>query len=52
MIGFGDVHKKPHVYRAVIEGLGYGLLDGLHKIEEASGKKVTRLAVSGGASQK
>lgn len=51
MIGFGDVHKKPHVYRAVIEGLGYGLLDGLHKIEKASGKKVTRLAVSGGASQ-
>lgn len=51
MIGFGDVHKKPHVYRAVIEGLGYGLLDGLHKIEKASGRKVNYLAVSGGASQ-
>ena len=51
MIGFGDVHKKAHVYRAVIEGLGYGLLDGLKQVEQASGTRVTRAAVSGGASQ-
>lgn len=51
MIGFGDVHRKPHIYRAVIEGLAYGLLDGMHKIEKASGRKVGYLAVSGGASQ-
>lgn len=51
MIGFGDVHKKSHVYRAVIEGLGYGLLDGMHSIEKASGRKIRHIAVSGGASQ-
>ncbi|NNF99127.1 MAG: carbohydrate kinase [Desulfobacteraceae bacterium] len=51
MIGFGDVHKKAHVYRAVIEGLGYALLDGLHTIEKVSKNKVGRVAVSGGASQ-
>ncbi len=51
MIGFGDVHKRAHVYRAVIEGLGYALLDGLHKIEKAAGAKIEKAAVSGGASQ-
>jgi sugar (pentulose or hexulose) kinase len=51
MIGFGDVHKKQHVYRAVIEGLIYGLLDGKVKIEKVSGTKIRKLTVSGGASQ-
>jgi sugar (pentulose or hexulose) kinase len=51
IIGFGDVHKRAHVYRAVIEGLGYALLDGLHKIEHAGGFEVEKVAVSGGASQ-
>ena len=51
IIGFGDVHKKPHIYRAVIEGLVYALKDGKEKIEKVSGTKITRLAVSGGASK-
>ena len=51
MIGFGDVHKKPHVYRAVIEGLMFALRDGKEKIEKVSGQKIHKLAVSGGASQ-
>jgi len=51
MIGFGDVHGKPHVYRAVIEGLAYALLDGLHKMENAGKFTVKKVAVSGGASQ-
>ncbi|MBF0301892.1 MAG: FGGY-family carbohydrate kinase [Desulfamplus sp.] len=51
IVGFGDVHKKAHVYRAVIEGLCYGLLDGLNKIEKACGTTVKMLAVSGGGSQ-
>ncbi|MBF0468362.1 MAG: FGGY-family carbohydrate kinase [Desulfamplus sp.] len=51
MVGFGAVHKKAHVYRSVVEGLCYALLDGLKKIEKVCGKKVTSLAVSGGASQ-
>jgi sugar (pentulose or hexulose) kinase len=51
IVGFGDVHKKAHVYRAVVEGLCYGLLDGLKKIEKACGSTAKILAVSGGASQ-
>lgn len=51
MIGFGDVHTKAHVYRAVIEGLGYALLDGLHTLEKRGKTKIIKAAVSGGASQ-
>ena len=51
MIGFGDVHTRSHVYRAVIEGLAFGLLEGLHKMEKKGKQKVNKLAVSGGASQ-
>ncbi len=51
LIGFGDVHERGHLYRAIIEGLGYGLKDGLESIERVSRVKVKTLAVSGGASQ-
>lgn len=51
MIGFGDVHKKCHVYRAVIEGLAFGLQDGIRKMEKKIKTTFTRAAVSGGASQ-
>ncbi|MCW7753699.1 FGGY-family carbohydrate kinase [Desulfobotulus sp. H1] len=51
LIGFGDVHTRAHVYRSVIEGLAYGLLDGLHRIEKKGGSGIQTLAVSGGASQ-
>lgn len=51
LIGFGDIHTRAHVYRSVIEGLGFALYQGLGKIEKASGQKVKKIAVSGGASQ-
>jgi sugar (pentulose or hexulose) kinase len=51
IIGFGDVHTRAHIYRAVIEGLGYALRDGLYRIEKVTRSKVKTLAVSGGASQ-
>ncbi|RLD43516.1 MAG: carbohydrate kinase [Bacteroidetes bacterium] len=51
IIGFGDVHKKEHIYRAVIEGLCYGLLDGMRKLEKRGNLKIKKLAVSGGAAQ-
>ena len=51
MIGFGDVHGRAHVYRAVIEGLGYALLEGLRKIQKAGKLRVKQLTVSGGAAQ-
>jgi sugar (pentulose or hexulose) kinase len=51
IIGFGDVHDRAYLYRAIIEGLAYGLKEGLHSIERAGGVKARELAVSGGASQ-
>lgn len=51
IIGFGDVHRKPHVYRAVIEGLAYGLRNGMNTLEKRGHLRFTHLAVSGGASQ-
>ena len=51
IIGFGDVHDRAYVYRAIIEGLAFGLRDGLHAIEKAGRTRVRELAVSGGASQ-
>ncbi len=51
IIGFGDVHKKSHVYRAVIEGLGFALYDGLMTLQRSGGFKAQQITVSGGASQ-
>lgn len=51
IIGFGDVHTRAHIYKAIIEGINYGLLAGLEGLEKRSGTKVQRLMVSGGGSQ-
>jgi sugar (pentulose or hexulose) kinase len=51
MIGFGDIHTKAHVYRAVIEGLAYALLEGVQILEKRGKTHIRKLAVSGGASQ-
>lgn len=51
LIGFGDVHKRAHVYRAILEGLAYELRSGKEQIEKRSGTKIKHLRVSGGGSQ-
>ncbi len=51
IIGFGDVHTRAHVYRAMIEGLTYALREGKELLEKRSGQKLQRLRVSGGGSQ-
>ena len=51
MIGFSEKNKKEHIYRAVIEGLCYGLLEGMKRLERRGGFKFKSIAVSGGASQ-
>ncbi len=51
IIGFGDVHTRAHVYRAILEGLGYALRDGLERTERRTGTKVRELRVSGGGSR-
>ena len=51
IIGFGDVHTRAHIYRAIIEGLTYALREGKERIEKRGGAKITRVRVSGGGSQ-
>jgi len=51
IIGFGDVHTRAHVYRAILEGLAYALREGKERIERRGGVRITELRVSGGGSQ-
>ncbi|MGE5422185.1 MAG: FGGY-family carbohydrate kinase [Ignavibacteriales bacterium] len=51
IIGFGDIHTRAHIYRAIIEGINYALIEGLENIEKKSKVKVKKIAVSGGGSQ-
>ncbi len=51
MIGFGSMHTRAHIYKAIVEGLGYALRDGKNKIEKAGKIKISRLTVSGGGAQ-
>lgn len=51
IIGFGDVHTRAHLYRAIIEGIGYALREGKERLEKRNGVKIRRLMVSGGGSQ-
>ena len=51
IIGFGDVHKRAHLYRAMIEGITYALREGMEQIEARGRQKIERLKVSGGGSQ-
>ena len=51
IIGFGDVHTRAHFYRAIIEGLAYGLRAGREQIEKRTGKPIRSLHISGGGSQ-
>ena len=51
MIGFSDVHTRYHVYRAIIEGLNFGLMEGLYGMEKRSGQKIRQLYLGGGGSR-
>jgi sugar (pentulose or hexulose) kinase len=51
IIGFGAVHTRAHIYRAILEGLAYALKEGLLALQRRNGVPVTALRVSGGGSQ-
>ncbi len=51
IIGFGDIHTRGHVYRSILEGLAYALLEGKERVEKRTGIAVTQLRVSGGGSR-
>ncbi len=51
IIGFGDVHTRAHVYRAILEGLAYALKEGAQRTVRRSKVPITQLRVAGGGSQ-
>jgi sugar (pentulose or hexulose) kinase len=51
MVGFGDVHGRAHVYRAILEGLAYALREGAERTVRRSKVPIRELRISGGGSQ-
>ena len=51
MIGFGGVHTRAHVYRAIVEGLAYALREGAERTSKRSRVPITEVRVAGGGSQ-
>ena len=51
IIGFGDVHTRSHLYRAILEGLAYALREAKERIEKRGGARITKVRISGGGSQ-
>ena len=51
MIGFGDVHTRAHMYRAIVEGIAYALREAAKRLERRNGVAIQRLKVAGGGSQ-
>jgi sugar (pentulose or hexulose) kinase len=51
VVGFGDVHTRAHLYRAILEGIAYALRDGMERIQRRSRCRITSLRVSGGGSR-
>jgi sugar (pentulose or hexulose) kinase len=51
IIGFSDAHTRAHIYRAILEGLAYALLEGKQRTEKRSGIQIDQVRVAGGGSQ-
>jgi len=51
MIGFGDVHTRAHLYRAILEGLAYALREGGERAAGRAKTPLRELRVSGGGAQ-
>ena len=51
IIGWGDVHTREHLYRAILEGIAYSMREGKERTEQRSKIPITELRVAGGGSQ-
>ena len=47
-IGWGDVHTRAHLYRAILEGLAYALREGAERTVRRTKVPIRELRVSGG----
>lgn len=51
IIGFSDVHSRIHIYRAIIEGINFALIEGLRTMERRGKVQIRKLFVAGGGAQ-
>lgn len=51
LLGFGGVHDKFSMYRAIIEGVMYALREGLDKTEKKFGRQAESVRISGGGAR-
>ena len=51
IVGFGDVHTRAHLYRAILEGLAYALREGGERAADRARTPLRELRVSGGGAQ-
>ena len=49
-MGLTDIHTRMHFFRAIIEGIGFTLYDGLKALEKAGRTNVQRAFIAGGGS--
>lgn len=51
ILGFSDYHGKYHLYRAIVEGINFALMEGLFQVERRAKVKVRRLHANGGGAK-
>jgi sugar (pentulose or hexulose) kinase len=51
IIGWSDVHTKVHLYRAIVEGIAFGIKEGFDLMQKRLKHKVKEIRVSGGGSR-
>jgi sugar (pentulose or hexulose) kinase len=51
LVGLGEAHTRGHFYRALVEGLGFALREGLERIERAGRIRCGHIGIAGGAAQ-
>lgn len=51
IIGFGDIHTRAHLYRAIVEGIIFALKDGAELTQRKTGVPIVAIRASGGGSK-
>jgi len=51
IVGFGEVHTRAHLYRALLEGIAYELREGAERIERRSSRRLQVLRACGGGAR-
>ncbi|MFN8182978.1 MAG: FGGY-family carbohydrate kinase [Candidatus Nanopelagicales bacterium] len=51
VFGFGDVHTRAHLYRAILEGIVFAMKDGAQLTQKKTGVPIVELRATGGGSR-